>query len=224
MTRPPRDVLDALVAASPIPGRNPEVNEADVVLAIERGWESLYRVPDRYRDATVDVPELADWAAHLIDAAAQAQVPSIVRGPSLLISGPVGTGKTHAAYAALRHLALSGAYCRWQAVTCADLYGRLRPRHGVDSEAEFSAVTHARVLLLDDLGQAKQSEWTEDVNYRLINHRYERRLPTLFTTNLGPRDLLAALGERVVSRLAEMTTRVVLEGPDRRRPQKGAAA
>ncbi len=42
-------------------------------------------------------------------------------------------------------------------------------------------------------------------------------LPTLITTNLPTEQLRVALGDRVASRLAEMTERVILKGPDRRR-------
>ena len=51
--------------------------------------------------------------------------------------------------------------------------------------------------MLDDLGAVKTSEWIEEVNFRLVNHRYERMLPTLFTSNLLPKDLATLLGERV---------------------------
>ncbi len=73
------------------------------------------------------------------------------------------------------------------------------------------------LLLVDDLGAAKTSEWTEELTYRLVNHRYEHLLPTVFTTNLTIRDLRDALGDRIASRLAQMTERVTLTGADRRR-------
>jgi DNA replication protein DnaC len=92
----------------------------------------------------------------------------------------------------------------------------MRPRHGIDAEAEFRAVADATLLVLDDLGAAKGSEWVEEINYRLVNHRYEHQLATLFTSNILPRDLAGALGERVSSRLKEMTDRVTLKGTDRR--------
>ncbi|CAL9508521.1 hypothetical protein SUDANB151_03563 [Streptomyces sp. enrichment culture] len=47
-------------------------------------------------------------------------------------------------------------------------------------------------------------------------------LPTLITTNLPTADLRSALGDRVASRLAEMTERVILTGPDRRRTAPAA--
>ncbi|MER7128641.1 hypothetical protein [Streptosporangium saharense] len=40
------------------------------------------------------------------------------------------------------------------------------------------------LLLLDDLGSAKASEWTEEITYRVINHRHENLLPGVFTSNL----------------------------------------
>ena len=42
---------------------------------------------------------------------------------------------------------------------------------------------------VDDLGAAKPSEWTEEINYRLVNHRYEHMLPTIFTSNVPAREL-----------------------------------
>ncbi len=78
------------------------------------------------------------------------------------------------------------------------------------------------LLILDDLGAAKTSEFVEEQTYRLINRRYNAMLPTLITTNLRIRDLKAYLGDRVTSRLAEMTTRVEFEPVDRRRHQRAA--
>jgi hypothetical protein len=81
--------------------------------------------------------------------------PRITRGPSLLLVGATGTGKTHLAYGAVRALLTSGVNCRAIVTTAADLYARLRPRHGVDPEAEFERVARARVLVVDDLGRRR---------------------------------------------------------------------
>lgn len=96
------------------------------------------------------------------------------------------------------------------------------PRAGHDGERELQTLARCPLLLLDDLGAAKTSEWTEELTYRLINHRYEHMLPTLITTNLPIPELRSALGDRVASRLAEMTERVILTGPDRRRTTPAA--
>jgi len=192
---------------------------AEDAIAHGRQW-SLANTPVRYRDATVEVPEVAEWVAELVRLAADPDEPvAFVRsGPSLLLYGVCGTGKTHNGYGALHALSTSGAFCGWVATPAADLYARLRPRHGVDSEAVFERHAKAPVLMLDDLGAAKGTDWVEEVNYRLINYRYEHELPTLVTSNHRPRELAGVVGERVASRLAEMTTPVTLEGPDRRYP------
>lgn len=178
-------------------------------------------IPARYAGAVADDTAVVGWVQRVMD---QCIADSVMRvtswvhsGPSLLILGPTGVGKTHQAFGALRLLATTGIRTKWQAVTAADLYARLRPRHGVDSETEFRLLADAQTLLVDDLGAAKTSEWVEEVNYRLVNWRYERVLPTLFTSNVPPKELANSLGERVASRLVEMTDRVVLQGSDRRR-------
>ncbi|WP_217559178.1 ATP-binding protein [Streptomyces sp. GbtcB6] len=180
----------------------------------------LAGIPPRYRDAVADHPQVLSWAHEV---ARQAVAPSlgarrqVTTGPSLLMAGVVGAGKTHQAYGAVRRLVQSGVGVRWRAATAADLYADLRPRAGVDSERELATVSRCPLLIIDDLGAAKASEWVEEVTYRLINRRYNYMLPTLVTTNLAIKDLRAYLGDRVTSRLAQMTTRVEFEPVDRRR-------
>lgn len=185
---------------------------------IEQGQKTHDRIPEHFRNATVDVDEVAAWVQAVVALAAEEgrTVPRVLHGPSLLLAGPTGTGKTYQAFGAIRALTVSGAACSWLAITAADCYARLRPRHRVDAEAEFQAISNAGLLLLDDLGAAKSSEWNEEVNYRLINYRYEHEKPTIITSNVAPKYLGAALGDRVSSRLSEMATRVVLKGTDRR--------
>ena len=177
-------------------------------------------MPPRYRVAVADHPQVLAWTR---DVAAQAVAPSlgarrqVATGPSLLMAGVVGAGKTHQAYGAVRTLLGAGIGVRWRATTAADLYADLRPRAGADSERELAAVSRCPLLIIDDLGAAKVSEWVEEITYRLVNRRYNHCLPTLITTNLAIKDLRVHLGDRVASRLAEMTTRVEFAPVDRRR-------
>ncbi|GAA3175833.1 MULTISPECIES: ATP-binding protein [Streptomyces] len=177
------------------------------------------RIPARYRKALGNHPQVTAWAEAIAAAGAPGpgSAPGIAEGPSLLIAGPTGTGKTHQAYGAIRTLLAAGVRLRWEAVTAADLYARLRPRSGHDAERDLQSLARCPLLLLDDLGAARTSEWTEELTYRLINHRYEHLRPTLITTNLPTDALRTTLGDRIASRLAEMTERVILTGPDRRR-------
>jgi DNA replication protein DnaC len=170
------------------------------------------KVPRRY--AAAQPNELARaWA--------QAVTTSPEDTRSLLVVGPTGTGKTHYAYSVIRAIAETGSRAGWGAYTAADLYAQLRPRTGRDSEATFETMAGTDVLFVDDLGAAKLTEWTEEVTYRLINHRYEQCKPSIFTSNVPPSQLRDVLGERIASRLTEMCERVTLKGDDRR---KGMAA
>lgn len=177
------------------------------------------RIPPRYQDAVADQPAVASWVREIAAAGRRGPhgTPGIARGRSLLIVGTTGTGKTHQAYGAVRSLLAAGVRLRWRATTAADLYADLRPHQHSDAERELQDLAGCPLLILDDLGAAKASEWTEEITMRLINRRYNEMLPTLVTTNLGMADLRAHIGDRVASRLTEMTDRVILDGPDRRR-------
>lgn len=181
------------------------------------------RIPPRYRHALADHPRVDAWVAEIARAGRPGPggIPGIATGPSLLIAGPTGTGKTHQAYGAIRALLAAGVRLRWEATTAADLYAAQRPQHGNDPEQQLWPLARSPLLLLDDLGAAKQSQWTEELTYRLVNHRYNHLLPTLVTTNLPVAELRDAVGDRVASRLAEMTERVILTGRDRRRHTAG---
>lgn len=178
--------------------------------------------PPRYRRSEATHPAVIEWAHQ----AATWDPNNLTDFRSLLITGPTGTGKTYQAYGALRLIAENsrqGFECI--AITSADLYGSMRPTGGMgDTEARLRQLSEVRFLLVDDLGSAKTSEFTEEVTYRLINHRYNHCLPTIFTSNLPPQfdkgpDLTKNLGERTASRLAEMATTVIIVGADRRRGQ-----
>lgn len=173
------------------------------------------RIPERFRDAVATDPAVTTWCDKLGSAYADGNPAAVT---SLLITGRTGVGKTHQAYGAIRRIAASGLVIGWLASTVPDLYARLRPRPDADSEAEFRRWADVPLLMLDDLGAAKDSEWTEEVLYRLANHRSEHMLPTIITTNLpikGTVSLQSAVSERVFSRLAECTV-VLLLGRDRR--------
>lgn len=194
-------------------------------MARERHERAVRRLegqtPARYADARTESRELLLWAEILVQMDRDSDCGEIT-GPSRLIAGPTGTGKTHAMIGALHAYVHGGGQRMVTYVTAADLYARLRPQPNVNSEEVFASFANCALLALDDLGAAKGSEWTDEINYRLLNHRYNGRLPTLITSNVIPAQLAHAVGERVASRLAEMCEVVVLKGEDRRR-NRGAA-
>jgi DNA replication protein DnaC len=202
--------------------RTKELREEDARIQAgiraQRRQDALARlgqqIPLRYRDVTVTDPQVRKWCDNLLS---DSDATQRVHGPSLLILGPTGVGKTHEAFGALRHLAESGLPNSIEVIIAADLYAKLRPRPGVDSEAEFERFAKSGLLFVDDIGAAKSSEWVEEINYRLVNHRWNNELPTVFTSNVPPKELAVILGERVASRVTGMSATAVLKGTDRRR-------
>lgn len=170
--------------------------------------------PARYRDALPDHPDVTRWIGQAVANPAGA--------PSLLLLGQVGRGKTWQAYGALRAVVAERPSLDWAATAFADFAAALRPRPGTDPEAEMDRHRRAGLLLVDDIGAAKGSEWVEEITYRLVSHRYDQMLPTIYATNFGPDELRDSLGDRIASRLAETCQRVVLDGPDRRRHIRAA--
>ena len=81
----------------------------------------------------------------------------------------------------------------------------------------------ADLLVLDDLGAEKTSEWVEETMNLIVNTRYNEKRLTIFTSNYqdipddtDPNTLLFRIGFRMRSRLHEMCEFLVLDGADYR--------
>lgn len=193
---------------------HPEYHRRQRAAFAVKRWEAA--VPYRYRESTAEHPDIQAWA----DRAAK----DIRSAGFLVVNGSIGTGKTHQAYGALRRIAEAGPdRFEMLAVTAPDLYARLRPGGSEKgSEYELKRLAKVPLLLIDDLGTEKLSEFTEEATYRIVNERYNACLPLLITTNHlvradnGP-DLVTRLGDRLASRVAQDAHIVTLTGPDLRR-------
>jgi DNA replication protein DnaC len=169
------------------------------------------RVPARFADAKADHPEVADWVRRFLTAPSQA--------PSLMLVGPTGTGKTWQCWGAVRAIvegmAAEGRGLIWRATSHPDLNAALRPKADNSHSFALEPLVEAELLMLDDVGAGKQSDWTGDALYRLIDHRWAHSKPTIYSTNLTPAALTEMVGDRVVSRLGD-AVHVALKGTDRR--------
>lgn len=204
------------------------INSAQIITELPDAQAQMHSrldeaIPKRYRSAGVEHPDIASWVDEYV------QCPSEAR--SLMVMGPVGTGKTWAAFGALRQAAVrslrpnrAGRYVlgTWAATTFPDFIAHMRPgyfsqRDDMTAEKYMAHLRSVPILLVDDLGVSKGSEWVEDVTHRLVSGRYDDELPTIYTTNLSPDELDVAIGARMRSRLAEQCMTVRLVGNDRRR-------
>jgi DNA replication protein DnaC len=92
-------------------------------------------------------------------------------------------------------------------------------------------VIEAELLVLDDLGAEKTSEWVQETLGLVINARYNARRPTIITTNLqddsdstNPNSFAFQIGARTRSRLVEMCDWVHIDGADERDKDREIAA
>lgn len=130
---------------------------------------------------------------------------------NLILAGSVGTGKTWAAYAIGHLLVQRGVGV--EAWTVADLLDELRPD---GDKAEAAYAERAEVLILDDLGASRPTEWAVETLTSLMDQRLRDKRRTIVTTNLPEAVIAAAWGERLMDRLRHQATVVVMSGPSRR--------
>jgi DNA replication protein DnaC len=189
------------------------------------------QIPERYRDCKIENYKLDLPGSAPSHAKARAKAMRFIEDwkacdRGLLFVGTVGVGKTHLAVAILRTLVeengVKGVFCDFS-----DLLERIQAtfsRGNTDSADDVLApYRDAELLVLDELGARRPTDWVRDVLYGLINTRYNRRRITLVTSNYGDavgpngeEPLEKRVGNMVRSRLYEMCDLVVLDGSDYR--------
>lgn len=88
-----------------------------------------------------------------------------------------------------------------------------------DNDFLEKVLNSKKILMIDDIGAEKVTDWVEEFVYMLVNNRYENCIPTCFSSNLPLSQLAEKIGDRTVSRIKEMCHVVKLEGEDKRLTQ-----
>ncbi|HQQ76994.1 MAG TPA: ATP-binding protein [Thermoanaerobaculia bacterium] len=196
------------------------------------------QIPERYRNCTLENYIVHKDAPPSQRVAKMKSVKFVEEWKSvrygLLFIGTVGVGKTHLATAILRRLieecGAKGVFCDFS-----DLLERIKAtfsKTNPDSADDVLApYREAEILVLDELGAQRPTDWVRDVLYGLINTRYNRQRITIVTSNYGdaPRTageetLESRVGVLVRSRLHEMCVPVLIEGDDYRKKQRAWSA
>jgi len=80
----------------------------------------------------------------------------------------------------------------------------------------IQVVQEVDLLILDDLGVEKSSDWTREKLFEVIDYRYSQELPMLVTTNCRPEELKEKIGDRNFDRLREMCALVTVTAKSQR--------
>ena len=192
-------------------------------------------IPKRYLHCTLAnflaYNESLERAAALGRKVAEA-FPVVSRG--LFLEGQPGVGKTHLAAAVLKQI-IQTTGARGLFYDTRDLLRVIRSTYDPSirtTELEvLRPVLQADLLVLDDLGAEKTSEWVDETMNLIVNTRYNERRLTVFTSNYpdipddtDPNSLLFRIGVRMRSRLHEMCDFVVMDAADyRERPPNAGA-
>ncbi len=156
--------------------------------------------------------------------------PALDRG--LLFIGPCGVGKTHLSVAVLKAIvAEHDVSARF--VDEAELLRSLQYSYGRDSRATeeelLRPLRRADLLIWDDLGTGRPTDWVRETIHTIVNHRYTNQRLTVFSSNwrLSAKPgvetvareptLSDRIGERLYSRILEMCEIIEMKGPDFRK-------
>ena len=167
------------------------------------------RIPARYREAYAggfDASQsslITDMANSTID--------------SVFLSGGTGTGKTFLASAIMQeYCKVTGLICTWS--TSGQMLQAIRATYGSNATQTEAEVTKeyavCSLLLIDDLGAEKVTDWSISSLYEIISDRINWCKPTIVTSNLTLNDL-SAWNPRIASRLASFVV-MKLTGDDKR--------
>jgi len=170
----------------------------------------MSRIPERYKNVSYEKDVPADVKKSFDKMKEERK--------GIYIHGDVGTGKTHIAYALFAEFPKFKIKSKLYNTT--ELFYKLRRDfdlpYGEKDNVYDELLDFGGLVILDDIGAEKPSEWIAEQFYLLINSRYNRMIPTIFTSNLSLSQLSEKIGERVASRIAEMCTVIKINGDDRR--------
>ena len=209
-------------------------------ICIETGRVARYlekaRIPEGFRDAEIENYDVHNSISTMSQELALIAVKRFsekslaeIQGKGLILFGRCGVGKTHLAIGLLRSLIRShrqrGFFC-----SSSHLLEMIRmsfEREDVSEWSLMAPVLDSELLILDDLGSGKITEYVQEKLAYILSERYNRKLTTIITTNypvLAPRPENAkglasktlgdCIGDRAFSRIHEMCLIVRVEGHD----------
>jgi DNA replication protein DnaC len=244
----------ATSSASPKPPRATRVTRCDCQTR-NRGSRlmQMAHIPNRYEHCEISNFDVLSGRFEMSMHKAKIFAEGFVRdfpldnNQGLLFTGTIGTGKTHLAVAIMKELIRTrGIPCRFYDYRelLKQIQNSYNPQVQATEAEVLRPVMETDVIVLDELGAIRSSEWVSDTVSHILNTRYNNQKTTIITTNLADEppagggdetDAAAArratreatLGDRITermrSRLHEMCRKVEMQGEDYRTKYRSAS-
>lgn len=191
-----------------------------------RALYNLSRIPEKYRYNIPLKPEQVDIPAfEALNEYKESVLEKVEAGEGLYIWGKsTGSGKTSWACKVMSHyfrkiafttgLENEGLYI-FLPTFLEDLRDNYESKDP-DFEQVLSMVKGCKLLIIDDIGAERVTEWVRERVVSIINTRVSNNLATIYTSNLSPEELKGELGDRISSRVLGSSQVIEIAGGDRR--------
>ncbi len=188
----------------------------------ERDMSKYLRIPPRFQDATFEnyIPVSQSQKSALKVCLSYAMSFDLKEGRGITLLGPPHMGKTHLAVAILKAV-YKTKMVRGIFFDTKDMFFRLKSimENNERYTRMMNVLLQVPLLVLDDLGSERLSDWQREIITHIISHRYNSMKSTIITTNYALRrmnekeiakTLEERLSEAVVSKISQMNTSVYL--------------
>jgi len=180
------------------------------ILSDENKLRMDFNIPKRYSTVSIsDIPSMQF---------------DDLKEKDLYIFGSAGTGKTHLAVSIIKeYIKNSQLSCMFVTIDelmilFRDIYNN---KHGVSEAALFRKFNEEiRVLVIDDIGSSRLTDWGMSTLNSVVNSRYNNCLTTIWTSNMAPDLLYDYVGDRLASRILNNSKHIHLGGKDKRKAYK----